>query len=144
MIFGPVNFVLFKRLIEGQPIRGCIKNPVNRPLNHIFLMLKRCTAAKTARTPEHLLSILTNCFRLLRCFVSFPESLFYMFTAAQVIFDVNSQVLYCICICQIFNHISKFRFFPRNVILAHLSSASSILFDLTHVAMLSRSSRNVQ
>ena len=36
----------FKSLIEGQPIRVCIKNPVNSPLNHIYLMLKRCTAAK--------------------------------------------------------------------------------------------------
>ena len=45
MIFGPTSSVLFKSLIEGQPIRGCI-NPVSRPLNYIFNMLKRCTAAK--------------------------------------------------------------------------------------------------
>ena len=46
LVFGPASFVLFKSLIEGLPIRGCIKNPMNRPLNHIFLMLKWCTAAK--------------------------------------------------------------------------------------------------
>ena len=42
---GSASFVLFKSLIEGQPIRDCIKHPVDRPLNHIFLMLMRCTAA---------------------------------------------------------------------------------------------------
>ena len=45
LIFGPASFVLLKSLIEGQPIRSCIKKPVNRPVNHFF-MLKWCTAAK--------------------------------------------------------------------------------------------------
>ena len=45
LIFGPERF-FFRSLIEGQPIKGCIENSVNRPLNHIFLILKRCSAAK--------------------------------------------------------------------------------------------------
>ena len=73
-------------------------------------------------------------------FVSFPELLFYMFTPAQVIFDVHSQVFIVSAFAKSSPTISKFCFFPRNVIRAYLSSASFILFDLTHVAILSTSS----
>ena len=74
-------------------------------------------------------------------FVGFLESLFYMLTPAQVIFDVKSQVFFTVSACsQSSPKKLKLNFFPQNVIWAHLSWASSILFDLNHVAMLSRSS----
>ena len=44
-VCGPAILVPFWRMIEDQPVRCCVKNPVNRPLNCIFLVLKWCTAA---------------------------------------------------------------------------------------------------
>ena len=68
-----------------------------------------------------------------------------MITPAQVIFDVNSQVFYCICICQIFTHNSEISPFPSKCYLStFVQWQRPILFGLTQVEKLSRSSWMVQ
>ena len=40
VIFETLLIVLFKRLLEGQPTSYCVKKPMNRPLNYVFLCSK--------------------------------------------------------------------------------------------------------